>query len=173
MVSRLFLFFGTTTVAASAAASATLARSAVLPLSVVTSYFPDVSSEASNGANATATGKPIATRSVIFATHAGTRVTISVDQYATTAAASSAYNEALAKSSLPGMKTLPSPKVGQRAFAGTVTMNGETHVGAGALDGRLVIGATLAGYGASSDNVTKLAALLTRQDAAAKAALGL
>jgi hypothetical protein len=62
--------------------------------------------------------------------------------------------------------------VGQQSFAGTVTMGGETHVGLGALDGRLIVGATLAGFDATPDNLINLVALARAQDAAANAAAG-
>jgi hypothetical protein len=44
-----------------------LSRNTVVPVSVVTEYFPDVTKEASTGSNETSVGKPIASRSVVFA----------------------------------------------------------------------------------------------------------
>jgi hypothetical protein len=40
-----------------------------------------------------------------------------------------------------------------------VTQDGGTHVGIGVLDGKLVVGATSAGYDATPENIAKLVAL--------------
>jgi hypothetical protein len=53
-----------------------------------------------------------------------------------------------------------------------VVAGAETHVGLGALDGTLIVGATLAGYDATPNNIAQLVALASTEDAAAKAALG-
>jgi predicted small lipoprotein YifL len=47
------------------AAPPLLPRDTVVPVSVVTEYFPDVTTEASTGPNETSVGKPIASRSVV------------------------------------------------------------------------------------------------------------
>jgi hypothetical protein len=73
---------------------------------------------------------------------------------------------------IPGFKPLSVSNVGQKAFAGTVTMGAETHVGFGALVGKLIVGVTLAGFDATPNNVAKLVALAHKEDAAARAALG-
>ena len=68
---------------ADAASAALLAREAVVPVSAVTQYFPDVSTEASTGSNETSVGKPIASRSVVFLSDdEKKKVTVSIDQYA-------------------------------------------------------------------------------------------
>ena len=53
-----------------------------------------------------------------------------------------------------------------------MTVGAETHVGLGALDNELIVGATLAGCDATPDNIVKLVALARMEDAAAKMALG-
>ena len=64
-------------------AAAVLPRNTVVPVSVVTQYFPDVTKEVSTGPNETSVGKPIASRSVVFSSADGKKkVTVSVDQYA-------------------------------------------------------------------------------------------
>ena len=98
-------------------------------------------------------------------------MTISVDQYESSTEASSAYEQAIEKSKIPGFTPVSVPNLGQKAFAGTVTMGAETHVGLGALVGKLIVGVTLAGYDATPDNVAKLVALAHKEDAAARAAL--
>ena len=73
---------------------------------------------------------------VIYETDDGSKkVTITIDQYGSLGDASSAYQQAVQKSqSVPGYKPIPVPTLGQQTFAGTVTMNAETHIGLGALD---------------------------------------
>jgi hypothetical protein len=152
-----------------------LPRNVILPLSVVSRFFPDIIREASTGRNETATGNPKATRMVIFETRDGSRkVTVTIDQYASPGDASSAYHEAVQKSqSVPGYQPVPVPTLGQQTFAGTVTMKAETHIGFGALDHKLILGATLAGYDATSDNADRLVAVARMQGAAAKRAMDL
>ena len=153
----------------------TLSRNVIVPLSAVTRLFPDIIREASTGRNATATGNPKATRLVIYESGDGSKkVTITVDQYGSPRDASSAYKQAVQTSqSVPGFKPVRVPRLGQQAFAGTTTMDGETHIGLGTLDHKLIVGATLAGYDATPDNVTKLVAVTRMQGAAAKRAAGL
>jgi hypothetical protein len=152
----------------------TLSRNVIVPLSAVTRLFPDIIREASTGRNATATGNPKATRLVIYESGDGSKkVTITVDQYGSPRDASSAYKQAVQKSqSVPGFKPVRVPRLGQLAFAGTTTMDGETHIGLGTLDHKLIVGATLAGYDATPDNVTKLVAVTRMQGAAAKRTVG-
>ncbi len=149
-----------------------LPRSFVVPLSVVDEFFPQVTQEASTGQNLTAVGSPKATRSVIYANAENSKkVTITVDQYESSTDASSAYQHAV-ESKIPGFKPVSVPNVGQEAFAGTVTMGAETHVGLGALAGKHIIGVTLAGYDATPDNIAKLVAVARKEEAAARAAQG-
>jgi hypothetical protein len=107
---------------------------------------------------------------VIYETGDGSKkVTITVDRYRSASEASSAYEQAVQKSqSVPGFRPVPVPTLGQQTFAGTVTMGAETHIGLGALDHKLIVGATLAGYDATPDNTTKLVAVARMQRAAAK-----
>ena len=152
----------------------TLPRNVIVPLSEVIRLFPDIVREASTGGNATATGKPKATRMVIYESGDGSRkVTITVDQYGSPRDASSAYKQAVQKSqSVPGFKPVQVPRLGQQAFAGTTTMDAETHIGLGTLDHKLIVGATLARYDATPDNATKLVAVARMQGAAAKRIAG-
>jgi hypothetical protein len=149
-----------------------LPRSFVVLLRVVEEFFPEVTKEASTGQNSTAVGNPKATRSVIYTNTDGSKkVTITVDQYENSTDTSSAYEQAVEKSKIPGFKPVSVPNLGQKAFAGTVTMGAETHVGLGALAGKVIVGVTLAGYDPTPDNVTKLVAVARKEDAAARAAL--
>ena len=160
---------------APAVSGSTLPRNVIVPLSEVTRLFPDIIREASTGGNATATGNPKATRMVIYESGDGSKkVTITVDQYGSSRDASSAYKQAVQKSqSVPGFKPVRVPRLGQQAFAGTTTMDAETHIGLGVLDHKLIVAATLAGYEATPDNATRLVAVARMQGAAAKRTAGL
>jgi hypothetical protein len=143
-------------------------------LGAVSRFFPDITRETSTGRDLTATGNPKATRMVIYETGDGSKkVTITVDRYRSSSHASSAYRQAVQKSqSVPGFKPVAVPTLGQQTFAGTATVGAETHIGLGALDHKLMVGATLAGYEATPDNITKLVAVARVQAAAAKRAVG-
>jgi hypothetical protein len=135
--------------------------------------FPEITGEASTGQNLTAVGKPQGTRSVIYANNDGSKkVTITVDEYATSSDASAAYQEAVRKSRIvPGFKPISASNVGENAFIGTVTQGMETHIGLGALNGMLVVGATLVGYEPTPDNTANLVLLTREHEHAAKTAI--
>ena len=88
------------------ASDSMLPRKVVVPISTVNRFFPEVTREASTGRNLTAVANAKATRSVIYAnSDSSKKVTITVDQYPTASDASSAYQEAVAKSkTVPGFK---------------------------------------------------------------------
>ena len=159
---------------ATSASESLLPRNAVIPLTVVNRFFPEVTHEASTGQNLTAVGNPKATRSVIYVNSDNSKkVTITVDQYVSSGEASSAYQEAVQKSkTVPGFKPVPAANLGPNAFVGTVTQGGETHIGLGALHGTLIVGVTLAGYDPTSETTAKLISVTREQENAAKAALG-
>ena len=158
----------------SATPGPTLPRNVIVPLTAVSRLFPDITRETSTGRNLTATGDPKATRMVIYAIDAGSKkVTITVDQYRSPRDASSAYQQAVQKSqSVPGFKLILVANLGQQTFAGTVTIDAETHIGLGVLDDKLIVGATLAGYDATPANTAKLVAVARMQAVAAKRAVG-
>lgn len=135
-------------------------RNTVVPLTVVNRFFPEVTQEASTGQNVTAVGKTKATRSVIYTNSDSSSET------------TSAYQEAVQKSkAVTGFRTISAPNLGENAFIGTVTQGEETHVGLGALDGTLIVGATLVGYDPTHRNIAKLLSLTREEEAAAKAVL--
>ena len=150
-----------------------LPRNAVVPKTVVNRFFPEVSQEASTGQNLTAVGEPKASRSVIYVnSDSSKKVTITVDQYVSSSEASSAYQEAVQKSkTVPGFKPIPAENLGQNAFIGTVTQGGETHIGLGALDGTVIVGATLAGFDATPDIIDKLISMTREEEGVAKTAV--
>ena len=129
------------------ASDSTLPLKVVVSISTVNHFFPEVTGEASTGRNLTAVANAKATRSVIYSnSESSKKVTITVDEYATARDASSAYQEAVARSkTVPGFKPVPAENLGQNAFVGTVTQGGETHIGLGALHDTLIVGATRLG----------------------------
>jgi hypothetical protein len=158
-----------------AASTALLSRQTVVPVSVVTQYFPDVSKEASTGPNETSVGKPVASRSVVFMSADGKKkVTLSIDQYASASDAAAAYETAVQGSkAAPGFKPAASPNLGQEAFAGTSQVGAEMHFGLGARDGRLIMSATHAGdIPVTPDNSKNLASLGGVELTTAKRVLG-
>ncbi len=157
---------------ADGATSSLLPRNFVVLVNLVTQYFDAITQQQSTGEDSTAQGNPVATRAVFFINDGGTLLlTITADRYRNTSDAASAYQTALQKSeAVPGFTPISIPPVGQQSFAGSVTQGTETHVGLGALDGKFVFGATLAGFDATPDNVANLVGLARAQDAAIDAA---
>ena len=156
-------------------AAAVLPRNTVVPVSVVTQYFPDVTKEVSTGPNETSVGKPIASRSVVFSSADGKKkVTVSVDQYASASDAAAAYQAAVQGSKVaPGFKPAATPNLGQEAFAGTSQVGAEMHFGLGARDGRLIMSATHAGdIPVTPDNSNNLICLGGMELTTAKQVLG-
>jgi hypothetical protein len=155
--------------------AALLPRNTVVPVSVVTQYFPDVTKESSTGPNETSVGRPIASRSVVFTNADGKKkVTISVDQYANVSDAAAAYQTAVQGSkAAPGFNPAASPNLGQEAFAGTSQVGAEMHFGLGARDGRLIMSATHAGdIAVTPDNSNNLITLGGMELTTAKQVLG-
>ena len=131
---------------ADAESAALLPRNTVVPVSVMTQHFPDVTKESSTGLNETSVGKPAASRSVVFQRRGKKKVTLSVDQYANVSDAAAAYQTAVqASKAAPGFKPASSPNLGQEAFAGTSQVGAEMRFDLGARDGRLIMSATHAG----------------------------
>jgi hypothetical protein len=155
------------------ASDSLLPRNAVVPKTVVNRFFPEITREATTGQNLTAVGNAKATRSVIYAnSDSSKKVTITVDQYASSSDASSAYQEAVQKSkTVPGFKPIPAENLGQNAFIGTVTQGGETHIGLGAFDGTVIVGATLAGFDPTPDIIDKLISMTREEEGVAKTAV--
>jgi hypothetical protein len=138
-----------------------LPRNTVVPVSVVTKYFPEITKEASTGSNETSVdGKK--------------EVTVSVDQYASASDAAAAYQTAVQGSkAAPGFNPAATPNLGQEAFAGTSQVGAEMHFGLGARDGRLIMSATHAGdIPVTPDNSNNLISLGGEELTTAKQVLG-
>lgn len=97
---------------------ATLPRVVVVPLNTVNLFFPQVTQEASSGDDPTAQGNPTATLRVIYANSDGSQlVTITVDEYANSDDALSAYQIALQKSEIvPGFSLITVPNLARQTF---------------------------------------------------------
>jgi hypothetical protein len=161
--------------ACSDAAPPLLPRDTVVPVSVVTEHFPEITKEASTGPNETSVGKPLASRSVVFVSADGKKkVTLSVDQYASASDAASAYQTAVQGSkAAPGFKPAAAPSLGEESFAGSSQVGDEMHFGLGARDGRLIMSATHAGdIPITPDNTSSLISLGGAELATVKQALG-
>ena len=124
-----------------------LPRAAVVPLSLVTKYFPDVTKETATTLNETTVGNATGSISVVFTdVDSAKKVTLSVDQYANAEDARAAFQTAIqASEAAPGFKPTNSPNLGQEAFAGSSQVGSEMHYGLGARDGGLIVSATHAG----------------------------
>jgi hypothetical protein len=142
----------------------------VIPLGTVDSFFPKVTRVVSTGPNETSLGSPQATIAVIYGNgDSSVKVTISVDEYRSAADASSAHQQALqASEQVPGFHPIPAPTLGQQAFAGSVTMGTETHIGSGVLNGRVIVGVTLAGLDATQQNIANLFAIAGMENTVAR-----
>ncbi len=148
--------------------SSLLPREAIIPLDAVKAVVPEMSKESATGENQTAVGNPTGNRSVTYATSDGSqRVVISVDQYPSAQAASSAYQQAYQASlQVPGVKGEPVPGLGDSAFIGVITQGTETHVGGGAVFADRIVTVTLQAYDATDENKAKVVALIRKQAAA-------
>jgi len=95
--------------ATTSASDSVLPRQVAVPIGLVNRFFPEVTRETSTGQNLTAVDNPKATRSVIYAnSDSSKKVTITVDQYVSSADTSSAYQEAVQKSRMvPGSSQSP------------------------------------------------------------------
>jgi hypothetical protein len=152
-----------------------LTRSFVVGLPIVSQFFPEITKIGSTGWNKTAVGNPSASRAVFYTNGGESKlVTITVDRYSSVGEAADAYKKAVHLSvTAPGFKAISIPlHVSQESFAGISTDGGETHLGLGALNGNLILGATLAGFDPTLDDLVKLVGLARAVDAAANAAAG-
>jgi len=142
----------------------TLRRDMFVSMSVVKDFFPV--SRNTSGTHSSPFGKPVATRVEDYTSSDGSlKVSLTVDQYANPGEALSAYQEADQKSQSDETNPIAISSVGQQVFAYMVSKAGATRVSIIAVDGPLVVGATLSGYEATTDNISKLGDL-TRKEVA-------
>ena len=155
------------------ASGSTLPRNVVLTLSEVKQVLPEMSQETATGEDETALGNPSGTRGVTYATDGGSRrVVISVAQYESSQDASSTYRAAVQASlAAPGGAGEALSNLGEQAFIGVSAQGDETHVGAGALYGDLIVNVTLQGYDGTTENRARVTELIRMEAAAATRAL--
>jgi hypothetical protein len=153
----------------------TLPRNVVLTLSEVKQVLPEMSQETATGEDETALGTPRGTRGVTYATDGGSRrVVISVAQYPSAPDAASTYGVAVQASlAAPGGSGEALANLGQQAFIGVSAQGDESHVGAGALYGELIVNVTLQGYDGTPENRATVTELIRMEAAAATRALQL
>ena len=151
------------------ASSATLPANAVLTLGEVKQVLPEMSQEIASGEDETALGSPRGTRSVTYATADGARrVVISVAQYQGPQDASSTYQVAVQASlAAPGGAGEALANLGEQAFIGVSAQGDESHVGAGALYGDLIVNVTLQGYDGTTENRARVTELVRIEAVAA------
>ena len=151
----------------------TLPPNVVLTLSEVKQVLPEMSQETASGDDETALGNPRGSRSVTYATDDSSRmVVISVAQFQTAQDASSAYGAAVQGSlAAPGGAGEAISNLGEQAFIGVSAQGDETHVGAGALYGDLIVNVTLQGYDGTIENRARVTELIRMEAAAASRAL--
>jgi hypothetical protein len=138
-------------------------------LSVVKEFFPGIS-RYTFATRSTAFGKPVATRLADYTSGDGSqKVSLTVDQYVNPGEALVAYQEAAQKSQADESNPIAISNVGQQVFAYTAAQAKGAHVSITALDGPLIVGATLTGYEATTDNIAKLGDLTRKQVAQASA----
>ena len=145
----------------------------MVSLKVAQQFFPSVTRELNAGANPTAVGNPKATRMVIYGTNDGSKkIILSVDDYENPSEAWLAYQQAVKRTDLPEFTSIAVSNVGQQVVAGTVTKGTETHTEVTTQDGALVVGATLAGFDATTEEIGKLVELTREELSEAKAHIG-
>lgn len=145
----------------------------MVSLKATQQFFPAVTRELNAGANPTAVGQPRATRMVIYGTNDGSKkVTLSVDDYENPSEAWLAYQQAVKRTDLPEFTSIAVSNVGQQVVAGTVTKGSETHTEVTTQDGALLVGASLAGFDATTEEIGKLVELTREELSEAKAHLG-
>ncbi len=110
---------------------------------------------------------------VIYATNDGSKkIILSVDDYENPSEAWLAYQQAVKRSDLPEFTSIAVSNVGQLVVAGTMTKGSETHTEVTTQDGALLVGATLAGFDATTEEIGKLVELTREELSEAKAHVG-
>ena len=158
------------TATTASASDATLSRNMLVSAKVVKEFFPAINHLQSSEADETPVGKPVGTRTAIYATKDGSKkVILSVGEYGSPGDALTAYQEVVKRIQVPDLTPIAVANVGQDVFAGILAQGDETRVSVNTLDGDLLVGATLTGLEASTDNIGRLAELTRRELAQAKA----
>jgi hypothetical protein len=152
------------------AANATLPLNVAPTLGEVQRFFPDLARRAHTGPDPAAQGSPKGTIAAVFITADGKKtVTATVAQYASPTAAYAAFRESAARARSAANPVALPRRIGQRSFCVVGAKTAFAVVGA--LDGALVVEASLKGYRLDKTTVEKLVALTRMADEIAAAAL--
>ena len=142
-----------------------LPRTLIIPLKPVKDAFPEVIRQASTGPDSSALGTPRFTRAVVYASSDGAKqVTLTVDEYEYESQALLAYQQANQKTLAAEFEPIAISNVGQQVFAGAMKQGNETQIIVVTLNNRLLVGARLAGYDDTTDNISKLVELARLQE---------
>lgn len=142
-----------------------LPRTVVIPLQPVKDAFPEVSRQVSTGPDSSARGTPKLTRAVVYASSDGAKqVTLTVDEYEYESQALLAYQQANQETLAAEFEPIAISNVGQQVFAGAMKQGGATQIVVVTLNSLLLVGARLAGYDDTTDNISRLVELTRLQE---------
>jgi hypothetical protein len=142
-----------------------LPRTLLLPLKPVKDAFPELTRQASTGPDSSALGTPRLTREVVYASSDGAKqLTLTVDEYEYESQALLAYQQANQKTLITEFEPIAISNVGQQVFAGAMKQGSETQIVVVTVNNRLLVGARLAGYDDTTDNISKLVELARLQE---------
>jgi hypothetical protein len=145
-------------------ASDLLPRNFVITDKDVRQYFPPLIRQLEVGGDMNASGKPAASRRVVYGSSDGAqKLAISVDDYYVGSQAALAYEVAARQSQVPEFEPIAISNIGQQVFGGALKQNGETQVTITALDDRMLVTLQLTGYESTTENIAKLADLARLQ----------
>lgn len=151
------------------ASDVVLSRNMLISIKIVKQFFPAIDRLESSEGNASPAGKPSATRTAVYTSKdASKKLILSVDRYEGFGEALTAYQQTVKRIQVPELTPIALSNVGQDVFGGIVTQGSDTHITINTLDGDLLVGATLAGFDASTDTIAKLADLTRKELAQAK-----
>jgi len=153
-----------TTSTAASRSDAELPRSMFVSLKAVKEFFPEVSRQQNVAEPTASPGKPLATRMMVYASGNGAKeVFLAISHYETPNDSGLAYQETTRKTQLPEFNPIAVSNVGQQVFGGIITQGAQTQISLYTLDDTLIVTTTLAGYDASTENISKLVELTRKE----------
>jgi len=160
---------GTATSSAISKSDFALPRNMFVSLKVVREFFPEPIRQQNAAESSAPLGKALAARTIVYANKDGSRrVLLAVSLYANPSESTLAYQEALRKTQLPEFNPIAVSNVGQQVF-GIMTQGTETQVSIYSLDDMLMVTGTLAGYDATTEDISKLVDLTRKEVTEARA----
>ena len=151
-----------------AAAEPALRRDMFVSLGVVSQFFPEMTRYAFDP-KPSAWGNPVATATANYGSADGSkRIALNVGQYDHASEAILAYERASQKAQATESDTIAIANVGQQVFAGATGRGANADIEMTTVEDTLVVGATLAGYEVTTENISKLADLVRKELAQAQ-----